>query len=57
VTPEPAAVALSGREVLGPVVGVRIDADASPPRCLYVVDREGGVQWVVDSARVQLRPQ
>jgi hypothetical protein len=57
VTPEPAAVALLGREVLGPVVGVRIDADASPPRCLYVVDREGGVQWVVDSARVQLRPQ
>jgi hypothetical protein len=47
VTPTPAAVALSGQ----------IDSTAETPRCLYVVEREGGVQWVVDSARVQLRPQ
>jgi hypothetical protein len=54
VTPE-AAVALRGEEVLGPILGVKIDESAQPPRCLYVVGREGGVQWVVDSSRVQVQ--
>jgi hypothetical protein len=57
VTPSPAAVALSGKEVLGPVVGVKVDATVEPHRCFYVVERDAGVQWVVDSARVELRPQ
>ncbi|MGH7357750.1 MAG: hypothetical protein ACREJR_02930 [Candidatus Rokuibacteriota bacterium] len=51
------AVAIQGEEVLGAVVGVKIDANARPPRCLFVIEREGGVQWVVDSARVQVRPR
>lgn len=57
VTPAVSAVAIQGQEVLGDVVGVKIDANAQPPRCLFVIEREDGVQWVVDSARVQIRPR
>jgi hypothetical protein len=56
-TPSPPSVALSGREVLGPVIGVQIDTTAASPRCLYVIERGSGVQWVVDSARVEVRAQ
>jgi hypothetical protein len=56
VTPR-AAVALRGEEVLGPILGVKIDENAQPPRCLYVVGREGGVQWVIDSSRVRVQYQ
>jgi hypothetical protein len=51
------AVAVRGGEVLGQVVGVQIEASAQPPRCLYVVEREKGVQWVVDSSRVEIWTQ
>jgi hypothetical protein len=57
VTPPSPMVAVAEREVLGPVVGVRLDAKVEPPRCLYVVEREGGVLWAVDAARAQLLPR
>jgi hypothetical protein len=44
-------------EVLGALVNVKIDADAQPPRCLFVVERVDGTLWVVDSSRVEARPQ
>jgi hypothetical protein len=57
VTPPTPAVAFRGNEVLGTLVGVKVDADSEPPRCLYVVERPSGAFWMVDSLRVQLRPR
>jgi hypothetical protein len=48
-------VAVRGEEVLGALVGVKVDRDSSPPRCLFVVQRDDGTLWVVDSVRVQAR--
>jgi hypothetical protein len=55
VTPTSPTVAVQSGEVLGALVGVKIDADSRPPRCLFVVERVDGTLWVVDSSRVEAR--
>lgn len=55
VTPTSPTVAIQSGEVLGALVGVKIDADSRPPRCLFVVERGDGTLWVVDSSRVEAR--
>jgi hypothetical protein len=55
VVPTSPTVAVQNGETLGEVVGVKIDADSRPPRCLFVVERSDGTLWVVDSSRAQAR--
>jgi len=50
-------MAVQGGEVLGTLVNVKIDQSAQSPRCLFVVERLDGTLWVVDSSRVEARPQ
>jgi hypothetical protein len=57
VAPSSPTVAVQGDEVLGPVVGVKVDADSRPPRCLFVVERHDKALWVVDSSRIETRPR
>ena len=57
VAPTVPTMAVQGGEVLGTLVNVKIDASAQSPRCLFVVERQDGTLWVVDSSRVEARPQ
>jgi hypothetical protein len=57
VAPTSPTVAVQGDKVLGTVVGVKIDADSRPPRCLFVVERHDKALWVVDSSRAEIRPR
>jgi hypothetical protein len=57
VAPTVPTMAVQGGEVLGALVNVKIDANAQSPRCLFVVERQDGTLWVVDSSRVEARPQ
>ena len=55
VAPTSPTMAVQHGEMLGEVVGVKIDANSRPPRCLFVVQRVDGTLWVVDSSRAQAR--
>jgi hypothetical protein len=52
----PAVVVRAGT-VLGALVEARRDPRSGPPRCLLVVRRGDGALWVVDAARVEVRPR
>lgn len=55
VTPTSPMVAVRSGEVLGALVGMKIDADSRPPRCFFVVKRGDGTLWVIDSSRAEAR--
>jgi hypothetical protein len=55
VTPTSPMVAVRSGEVLGALVGMKIDADSRPPRCFFVVKRGDGTLWIVDSSRAEAR--
>jgi hypothetical protein len=55
VTPSQRTLAVRDGEVLGVLVNARIDESAQPPRCLFVVERQDGTLWVVESSRVEAR--
>jgi hypothetical protein len=57
VTPAQRTLAMRGEEVLGALVNVKLDTSAQPPRCLLVVERLDGSLWIVDSSRVEVRPE
>ena len=57
VAPTVPTMAVRAGEVLGTLVNVKIDESAQSPRCLFVVERLDGTLWVVDSSRVEARPQ
>lgn len=55
VAPTSPTVVVRSGEVLGALVGAKIDADSRPPRCFFVVERVDGTLWIVDSSRVEAR--
>jgi hypothetical protein len=55
VVPTSPTVVIRSGEVLGALVGAKIDADSRPPRCFFVVERGDGTLWVVDSSRAEAR--